>query len=276
MTKLASKLPEGGHGLSTISHRLVSQPHEKHVVIGVVDCSQVTTDHDNGSVEPTARVRRLEVVADAGDLETAETLLRRALDVRLGSTVLPLAIEDDISAAFVDAIGRLDPDEGLVDDDGEVVPIDREIREALEAVKRLRFGRAARILSIALANVDEALAAAANAEPSILQTGIGYHGAAVARDQDEQPTSDDATIDDVATLAAAAELVITTQHGSAAMIQRKMRVGYAKAGRLLELLERRGIVGPADGTQARVVLVPPEQLDEARAAIHDNGDTARV
>lgn len=183
MTKLASKLPEGGHGLSTVSHILVRNPHQKHVVIGVVDCSSVTTDNDSGAVEPTARIRRLEVIADAGDLTTAESLLRRALDVRLGSTVLPLAIEDDLTDAFVEAIGRLDPDEGFVDSEtGEVVPIDREIREALEAVKRLGFGRAARVLSIALASVDTALSAGqggpGDGEPAVVDpdsTAVGAH-----------------------------------------------------------------------------------------------------
>jgi hypothetical protein len=164
MTKLASKLPEGGHGLSAIAHHLVRTPHDRHVVIGVVDCVTTTTDNDSGAVEPTARFRRLEVVADADDLEVSEQLLRRALDQRLGSTVLPLVIEDDIRDAFVDAIGRLDPAEGLLDADGEVVPIDREIRDAVEGMRRLGYGRAARILMIALATVDAALEAAK--EPS--------------------------------------------------------------------------------------------------------------
>lgn len=110
MTKLASSLPGGdANGLMAIARQLIDSPHDVHVVIGIVDCKRITTDNDTGEIVPTARIRRIEVIA-GDDKDVAAKMMRRALETRTGKTVLPFDLEEDLRAAF----GRIDPDTGEI------------------------------------------------------------------------------------------------------------------------------------------------------------------
>lgn len=251
MPKMKATLPKNTetNGLYELARRAAANPTKLHLAIVVCDCSKIEVDTDTGARDATVRIRRIEEVAP-GDLRSAEYLLSRGIEWRLGDSLLPFDIDKEMAAIFPPGT-TIDTETGVI-----TLPSDEYADDGKPDAQ-------------------------ANAKGAAPDPGADRTPPAQREDHDDEPfdvvrAAEEAILDRIAQatpapfadpilpaqdVADAARMVISSQLGSASMIQRKMRIGYAKASRIMDELEAWGIVGPAQGAKARDVLANPDDID---------------
>lgn len=263
MPKIRASLPKevDGNGLYRLASRAAEDPTRLHFAVVVCDCCKIEEDTDTGARNATVRIRRIEEVAP-GSMIRAEALLLEAIEHRSDQQMFSFEPEAEWRSIF--------PEGTVIDEETGVIVLPPSTRD-----------------DPAPAAAEPAAEPAAESEaPASAEGEGGGEGGSVSREIGR------ALIEEIARrgvdldeegpglawdeeLPEAARLVISAQLGSTSMLQRKLRVGYARAGRLMDLLEARRIVGPKRGGRTpRTVLVAADLADDVAAMLRDTMERA--
>jgi hypothetical protein len=252
MPKIRASLPKevDGNGLYRLASRAAEDPTRLHFAVVVCDCCKIEEDTDTGARNATVRIRRIEEVAP-GSMVRAEALLLEAIEHRSGQQMFSFEPEAEWRSIF--------PEGTVIDEETGVIVLPPSTRDdpapaaaepAAEAESEAPAGAEGEGESVSR-EIGRALI------EEIARRGVELdeEGPGLAWDEE---------------LPEAARLVISAQLGSTSMLQRKLRVGYARAGRLMDLLEARRIVGPKRGGRTpRTVLVAADLADDVAAMLRD-------
>ena len=102
------------------------------------------------------------------------------------------------------------------------------------------------------------------------QKDADYNPAVIEEQKKIVSTTENDLGEDEVLIQTAKELVVRSQLGSTSMLQRKLRVGFARAGRLMDILEDQGVVGPSEGSKAREVLITVEEFETQNLSTIDD------
>lgn len=250
--KLHAALPSGGVP-DTLAQTMWDRLGSYHTAIATMRVAERTEPAHDDDTDPSAKLRIVSVEFAAGpeDAEHLRHLASQRYAARMSEGTLLAA--GNLAAS---ADSRVD------EETGDQLTFHDHLAERINTIGQVGGYEASAEVQIGDALDDDGNPTGEAERVLVIRVYDRQ-----AEPDDSEPT--DSNSEDLDLLLQAAELVVATQFGSPSMLQRKLRVGFAKATRLIDLLEARGVVGPSEGTKARDVLVKPEDLPATLALIRD-------